>query len=171
MNYQKKLYEISQLKEELYIDLLKKLDINNLLPVHINILQTINNIKDKPFIVNVAKQLYKSKADTSSVISTLLKKEYITSEVFPSDKRAKILSLTIKGQDILTKIINIDKKLNEILVNNFNSTDKRLINEYLSIIKENLENYKKCKMAGCHEVTVTMDPPKLYGSIIIESNK
>lgn len=132
------LYEISQLKEKVYIDLLRKLEIKNLMPVHINILLTINEIKTKPFIVNIAKELYKSKADTSAVIATLVKKDYIAYTKYEQDKRAKLITLTTKGQEVLTKTEAIKKEINKILITNLNVDEQKDFITYLLKSKQNL---------------------------------
>ncbi|WP_342264646.1 hypothetical protein [Spiroplasma endosymbiont of Clivina fossor] len=139
INHLALLYKISQLKEKLYIDLLRKLEIKNLMPVHINILLVIDKIKDKPIIVNVAKELCKSKADTSAVISTLVKKGYITCKVLASDRRSKLLTLTPKAQEIIKKAALIKEQIDSILLNKLNSIEKDMLHSYLLTAGNNLE--------------------------------
>ncbi|MFI3253402.1 MAG: MarR family winged helix-turn-helix transcriptional regulator [Eubacteriales bacterium] len=94
-----------------------------------NILRRIQKHEKKQGVkttsVKISQQLGITQATITPMLDRLLKKGYITKEISPTDKRAKLLSITPEGQAYLTETSNAEKKQIEKLITYLGEEDTR----------------------------------------------
>ncbi len=66
-------------------------------------------------VSSLSKEYYLKPSTVSDAISSLVKKEFLQKQVNLKDKRSYSLKTTIKGKEILKKILSWDKKIEEAI--------------------------------------------------------
>lgn len=79
----------------------------------------------KPTSVKISQQLGITQATITPMLDRLLKNGYISKEISPTDKRAKLLSITAKGYEFLSENSAAEKKQIEHLVSYLGEKDTR----------------------------------------------
>lgn len=115
---------------------------NNL---NINEVHTIDFIgkNDKINVTQINNRLKITKGGVTKITKKLIDKGYIYSYQLANNKKEKYFKLTEKGTEIFVKHIEIHKKSIEndaLILNNFDDNEKLIINEFLDILKNDLEN-------------------------------
>ncbi len=80
-----------------------------------------------------------SKSTMSKNIDNLVQKGYLRKEKDPEDRRATRIYLTDKGKRAEETIREIDSKVEKIMLEGLNESDKSKLKEYLKTILESLE--------------------------------
>lgn len=79
----------------------------------------------KPTSIKISQQLGITQPTITPMLDRLLKNGYISKEVSPTDKRAKLLSITSEGYDLLRENSDAEKKQIEKLVSYLGEEDTR----------------------------------------------
>lgn len=108
-------------------------------PMHVRVLKIINK---KPFCtaVDIATILNRDKAQVTRLMSSLIDQHYVMKEANPQDKRSQCLRLTESGEQILEKVLGVDKTLLNQMSQGISDDE---LDAFLSTSKRITENLAK----------------------------
>ncbi|WGK68594.1 MarR family transcriptional regulator [Candidatus Haliotispira prima] len=84
----------------------------------------------------LADHLFLDKVNVHSMVHNLLGKGLLVLEPDPKDKRRQRVSLSTEGRALIPKLVEVDKKISEALVEEFGDSRKISAYSYLSAIVE-----------------------------------
>ncbi|MDG5787998.1 MarR family transcriptional regulator [Evansella sp. AB-P1] len=87
--------------------------------------------------------LYIQASTMNGIIDSMQKKELITKKNSLEDRRSKLISLTEKGYNLETKLMEEIGHMDEELLSGFSIEEQQLLIMWLKRLKGNLENYNR----------------------------
>lgn len=120
------------------IDELKKAGAEDISPSYGDIFHRLFGEKKLP-MVELAKQIHKTKATTSVLIDKLEQLGYVIREKCPNDGRVSFVKLTSKGEKLKPIVDRISEKLNQQLYKDFSDFELKALE---TLLKRALKNSK-----------------------------
>jgi DNA-binding MarR family transcriptional regulator len=136
-DYHKGMINLTYTVKQLSYEFLQFLRIHGLTEPQYNILRVLRgNRSGSPASIGYIKErmLYKS-SDVSRIIDRLYEKGYIDRTENPDDRRQKDIDITKRGLDLLDKMYDCEKKVDELL-ENLTSDEVKELNRLLDKIRD-----------------------------------
>ena len=111
-------------------------------PMNIRVMKIITK-KSPCTAIDIAHFLNRDKAQVTRLVNALINQELVKKSPNPEDKRSQLLVLTNKGEDIMTKVSNIDREMLQRMTKGMNEDDLEQFSQIASKMAQNLENNPK----------------------------
>ena len=93
--------------------------------------------------IDIAHFLNRDKAQVTRLVNALINQELVKKSPNPEDKRSQLLVLTNKGEEIMTKVSNIDREMLQRMTKGMNEDELEQFSQIASKMAQNLENNPK----------------------------
>lgn len=111
-------------------------------PMNIRVMKIITK-KSPCTAIDIAHFLNRDKAQVTRLVNALINQELVKKSPNPEDKRSQLLVLTNKGEDIMTKVSNIDREMLQRMTKGMNEDELEQFSQIASKMAQNLENNPK----------------------------
>ncbi|MEC7941059.1 MAG: MarR family winged helix-turn-helix transcriptional regulator [Pseudomonadota bacterium] len=111
-------------------------------PMNIRVMKIITK-KSPCTAIDIAHFLNRDKAQVTRLVNALINQELVKKSPNPEDKRSQLLVLTSKGEEIMTKVSNIDREMLQRMTKGMNEDDLEQFSQIASKMAQNLENNPK----------------------------
>ena len=111
-------------------------------PMNIRVMKIITK-KSPCTAIDIAHFLNRDKAQVTRLVNALINQELVKKSPNPEDKRSQLLVLTSKGEEIMTKVSNIDREMLQRMTKGMNEDELEQFSQIASKMAQNLENNPK----------------------------
>ncbi len=111
-------------------------------PMNIRVMKIITK-KSPCTAIDIAHFLNRDKAQVTRLVNALINQELVKKSPNPEDKRSQLLVLTNKGEEIMTKVSNIDREMLQRMTKGMNEDELEQFSQIASKMAQNLENNPK----------------------------
>ena len=111
-------------------------------PMNIRVMKIITK-KSPCTAIDIAHFLNRDKAQVTRLVNALINQELVKKSPNPEDKRSQLLVLTNKGEDIMTKVSNIDREMLQRMTKGMNEDELEQFSQIANKMAQNLENNPK----------------------------
>lgn len=127
---------VHMLKRELH-EQMDQLDMG-MAPMHIRTMKIIDKLKPCT-AVDIANFLQRDKAQVTRLVNTLIESGLVVKQSNPNDKRSHFLKITESGQQIITKLANVDAKTAQVMMKNLSEEEVREFMRMSEVMANNLQ--------------------------------
>ncbi|WP_215403647.1 MarR family winged helix-turn-helix transcriptional regulator [Vibrio gigantis] len=111
-------------------------------PMNIRVMKIITK-KSPCTAIDIAHFLNRDKAQVTRLVNALINQELVKKSPNPEDKRSQLLVLTSKGEEIMTKVSNIDREMLQRMTKGMNEDELEQFSQIANKMAQNLENHPK----------------------------
>lgn len=111
-------------------------------PMNIRVMKIITK-KSPCTAIDIAHFLNRDKAQVTRLVNALINQELVKKSPNPEDKRSQLLVLTNKGEEIMTKVSNIDREMLQRMTKGMNEDELEQFSQIANKMAQNLENNPK----------------------------
>ena len=111
-------------------------------PMNIRVMKIITK-KSPCTAIDIAHFLNRDKAQVTRLVNALINQELVKKSPNPEDKRSQLLVLTNKGEEIMTKVSNIDREMLQRMTKGMNEDELEQFSQIARKMAQNLENNPK----------------------------
>ncbi|CAH6794463.1 Transcriptional regulator, MarR family protein [Vibrio chagasii] len=111
-------------------------------PMNIRVMKIITK-KSPCTAIDIAHFLNRDKAQVTRLVNALINQELVKKSPNPEDKRSQLLVLTNKGEEIMTKVSNIDREMLQRMTKGMAEDELEQFRKVANKMAKNLEDCAK----------------------------
>ncbi|MCG9555373.1 MarR family winged helix-turn-helix transcriptional regulator [Vibrio sp. Isolate31] len=117
---------------------IERLD-SEIAPMNIRVMKIITK-KSPCTAIDIAHFLKRDKSQVTRLVNTLINQELVKKSPNPEDKRSQLLALTSEGEEIMTKVSNIDREILQRMTKGMNEDELEQFSQIANKMAQNLDS-------------------------------